>query len=282
MRMKRSQRRIRRRRKRRRKRKRKKGAKLVAVLLQHARVLPSTHLREGWVVRLLRMRRKENFIDLKLQRKFHNPRMDLKVRIGQTRVDLIGRLWCQWFYIANWSFARTSDWRGQRIQGVFHGRWTYFAKLGYKEVANGISVWTCHDWYIQCGWHFEAIAFSWEVDFLWATKLRWIQMEKAGSSWRVVERLQSICAMVFGNSQSVDLGPFSKAGQVKGSVRPNGKGRLMAGEGDAEQEPEQAAEDEGFAARALPAPPQPTPEMVASHNVSPYSFQELVCTLRPR
>ena len=72
----------------------------------------------------------------------------------------------------------------------------------------------------------------------------------------------------------MDLGPFSKAGQVKGSVRPNGKGRLMAGEGDAEQEPEQAAEDEGFAARA-------TPEMVASHNVS-YSFQELVCTLRPR
>jgi len=22
---------------------------------------------------------------------------------------------------------------------------------GYKEVANGISVWTCHDWFIQCG-----------------------------------------------------------------------------------------------------------------------------------
>ena len=41
----------------------------------------------------------------------------------------------------------------------------------------------------------------------------------------------------------MDLGPFSKAGQVTGSVRPNGKGRLMAGEGDAEQEPEQAAED---------------------------------------
>ena len=29
--------------------------------------------------------------------------------------------------------------------------WTYFAKPGYKEIANGISVWTCHDWYIQCG-----------------------------------------------------------------------------------------------------------------------------------
>ena len=71
----------------------------------------------------------------------------------------------------------------------------------------------------------------------------------------------------------MDLGPFSKAGQVKGSVRPNGKGRLMAGEGDAEQEPEQAAEDEGFAARALPAPPQPTPEMVASHNVSHIPFR---------
>ena len=70
----------------------------------------------------------------------------------------------------------------------------------------------------------------------------------------------------------MDLGPFSKAGQVKGSVRPNGKGRLMAGEGDAEQEPEQAAEDEGFAARALLAPPQPTPEMVASHNVSHIPF----------
>ena len=69
------------------------------------------------------------------------------------------------------------------------------------------------------------------------------------------------------------LGPFSKAGQVTGSVRPNGKGRLMAGEGDAEQEPEQAAEDEGFAARALPAPPQPTPEMVASHNVSHIPFR---------
>ena len=71
----------------------------------------------------------------------------------------------------------------------------------------------------------------------------------------------------------MDLGPFSKAGQVTGSVRPNGKGRLMAGEGDAEQEPEQAAEDEGFAARALPAPPQPTPEMVASHNVSHIPFR---------
>ena len=72
---------------------------------------------------------------------------------------------------------------------------------------------------------------------------------------------------------SVDLGPFSKAGQVTGPVRPNGKGRLMAGEGDAEQEPEQAAEDEGFAARALPAPPQPTPEMLASHNVSHIPFR---------
>ena len=71
----------------------------------------------------------------------------------------------------------------------------------------------------------------------------------------------------------MDLGPFSKAGQVTGPVRPNGKGRLMAGEGDAEQEPEQAAEDEGFAARALPAPPQPTPEMVASHNVSHIPFR---------
>ena len=70
----------------------------------------------------------------------------------------------------------------------------------------------------------------------------------------------------------MDLGPFSKAGQVTGFVRPNGKGRLMAGEGDAEQEPEQAAEDEGFAARALPAPPQPT-EMVASHNVSHIPFR---------
>ena len=69
------------------------------------------------------------------------------------------------------------------------------------------------------------------------------------------------------------LKPFSKAGQLKGSVRPGGKGRLMAGEGDAEQEPEQAAEDEGFAARALPAPPQPTPEMVASHNVSHIPFR---------
>ena len=71
----------------------------------------------------------------------------------------------------------------------------------------------------------------------------------------------------------MDLGPFSRAGQLKGSVRPGGKGRLMAGEGDAEQEPEQAAEDEGFAARALPAPPQPTPEMVASHNVSHIPFR---------
>ena len=33
------------------------------------------------------------------------------------------------------------------------------------------------------------------------------------------------------------LGPFSKAGQVTGSVRPNGKGRLMAGEGDADKLP---------------------------------------------
>ena len=33
-----------------------------------------------------------------------------------------------------------------------------------KEIANGISVWTCHDWYIQCGGHFKAIALSWEVD----------------------------------------------------------------------------------------------------------------------
>ena len=32
----------------------------------------------------------------------------------------------------------------------------------------------------------------------------------------------------------MDLGPFSKAEQVTGSVRPNGKGRLMAGEGDAD------------------------------------------------
>ena len=32
---------------------------------------------------------------------------------------------------------------GQRIQRVFHGRWTY--PIGNKEVANGISVWTCHD-----------------------------------------------------------------------------------------------------------------------------------------
>ena len=71
----------------------------------------------------------------------------------------------------------------------------------------------------------------------------------------------------------MDLGPCSKAGQVTGSVRPNGKGRLMAGEGDAEQEPEQAAEAEGVAARALPAPPQPTPEMVASHNVSHIPFR---------
>ena len=71
----------------------------------------------------------------------------------------------------------------------------------------------------------------------------------------------------------MDLGPFSRAGQLKGSVRPGGKGRLMAGEGDAEQEPEQAAKDEGFAARALPAPPQPTPEMVASHNVSHIPFR---------
>ena len=30
---------------------------------------------------------------------------------------------------------------------------------------------------------------------------------------------------------------------------------------------------EGFAARALPAPPQPTPEMVASHNVSQLPFR---------
>ena len=86
MRKKRSPRKIRsRRRKRRRKRKR---ARLVAVLLQHARVLPSTHLREGWVVRLLRMRRKENFIDLKLQEVFQDPEMDLKVRIGQGSILL--------------------------------------------------------------------------------------------------------------------------------------------------------------------------------------------------
>ena len=51
----------------------------------------------------------------------------------------------------------------------------------------------------------------------------------------------------------MDLGPFSKAGQVKGSVRPNGKGRLMAGEGDAEQEPEQAA----FAGSLFFKPPYP-------------------------
>ena len=78
--------------------------------------------------------------------------------------------------------------------------------------------------------------------------------------------MQSTCAIEFGKYQ-FGSGALSKAGQLKGSVRPGGKGRLMAGEGDAEQEPEQAAKDEGFAARALPAPPQPTPEMVASHNV---------------
>ena len=115
MRMKRNQRKIRRRRKRKRKRRRKKGAKLVAVLFQHARVLPSTHLREGWVVRLLRMRRKENFIDLKLQRKFHDPRMDLKVRIGQgsillsTLVPVI--LHCQLEFCQDIRLERSGDTR---------------------------------------------------------------------------------------------------------------------------------------------------------------------------
>ena len=44
----------------------------------------------------------------------------------------------------------------------------------------------------------------------------------------------------------MDLGPFSKAGQVTGSVRPDGKGRLMAGEGDAEQEPRTSCRRQRF------------------------------------
>ena len=40
--------------------------------------------------------------------------------------------------LASWSFARASDWRGQRIQRVFHGRWTYSTKPGYS-----------------CKWHFS-------------------------------------------------------------------------------------------------------------------------------
>ena len=89
----------------------------------------------------------------------------------------------------------------------------------------------------------------------------------------MVEGLQSICAMVFGDSQCGSGTLFKGRTSDRVSIRPNGKGRLRAGEGDAEQEPEEAAEDEGFAARALPAPPRSTTEMVASHNVSHIPFR---------
>ena len=58
-----------------------------------------------------------------------------------TRVDLIVDSGASDSTLPIGVLPGTSDWRGQRIQGVFHGRWTYFAKPGYKEVANGISVW---------------------------------------------------------------------------------------------------------------------------------------------
>ena len=143
----------------------------------------------------------------------------------------------------------------RKSQGLLNGRWTYPTKLGYKEVTPGISVWSYHDWYIQCGGHFKAIALSGEVGIN-GTQSRDESKWKGLDHFEDGGKLQSTCAIEFGKCQ-FGSGALSKAGQLKGSVRPGGNRRPMAGEGDAEQEPEQAAEDEGFAARALPAPPQP-------------------------
>ena len=47
----------------------------------------------------------------------------------------------------------------------------------------------------------------------------------------------------------MDLVPFSRAGQVIGSVGPNGKGELMASKGGAEQEPEPLPNKKGLQLR---------------------------------
>ena len=52
-----------------------------------------------------------------------------------------------------------------------------------------------------------------------------VEMNPDGKGW--IKLFAQWCL----ETPRVDLGPFSKAGQVKGSVRPNGKRRLMAGDG---------------------------------------------------
>ena len=84
---------------------------------------------------------------LEAPEKVPRSRMDLKVRIGQgsillsTLVPVI--LHCQLEFCQDIRLERSEDTRSFP--------WQMVAKPGYKEVANGISVWTCHDWFIQCG-----------------------------------------------------------------------------------------------------------------------------------
>ena len=106
------------------------------------------------------------------------------------------RLWCQWFYVASWSFARASDWRGHRIQRVFHG-----LCQTWVQSCNGIPVWTCHD-------HFEAIAVSWKVDIYgpqsW-DESRWKRLDYSEGWWKDCNLFAQWCL----ETPSVDLGLFS-------------------------------------------------------------------------
>ena len=95
--------------------------------------------------------RKENFIDLKLLRKFHDPRMDLNEGENWTRVDLIVDSGASdsTLPIGVLPGHQIGEVRGYKEFAMADGR--ILPNLGTKKLQMAISVWTCHDWYIQCG-----------------------------------------------------------------------------------------------------------------------------------